>query len=274
VNFVLKGTIFVASFVVAAAGIKSYVDHSVRVVCRRFELELRNLQSDKKTFSEIYRTHSSWGTPEHLSGLGSAKRYTMPCIEYVQKFIDTNKLQTIYDFGCGSYEWMQHVSVPKNVQYYGVDVVESVIQENKRKYEKDNIHFVCIDSTDDFLKCSGDLLIVKDVFECWNIERMQYFFQHVLPNFKYAIMVDYCDPKGRNNSPNSPTGPVSSKDVEAAPFNLKCKESRLYEINFNEKGRKWKTSKKIALWENPNCVRPQSNVTDSNNGSNKSEKNG
>jgi hypothetical protein len=239
---------------VAMIGIKLYVDRKVRSVYQYFDGEIRNLQSDKKTFSEIYRTHRFWGTPKHLSGLGSVKKYTMPCIEYVQKFIDTTDLKTIFDFGCGSYEWMQHVVVPKNVQYYGMDVVDSVIQINKQKYEKENIHFVSIDSTDDFMKYKGDLLIVKDVFDCWNNERIQYFLDNILPNFKYAIIVEYCNPNGKNNKASDTTGPSYNKDMEAAPFNLKCKESRIYEIYFDEKGKKWMSYKKIALWVNPNYV--------------------
>jgi hypothetical protein len=251
VNITSKKVIVAASLTVGMVGIKLYVDHEVRHVWQHFDGEIRNLQSDKKTFSEIYRTHRFWGTPEHLSGLGSVKKYAMPCIEYVQKFIDTTKLKTIFDFGCGSYEWMQHVTVPQDVQYYGVDVVDSVIQMDTKKYEKEYIHFVSIDSTDDFMQYKGDLLIVKDVFNCWNNERIRYFLDNVLPNFRYVIIVEYCNPNGGNNSASDTTGPARNTDVEAAPFNLKCKESKVYEINFDEKGKKWTSYKKIALWVNP-----------------------
>ncbi|MDR1609279.1 MAG: hypothetical protein LBR78_00265 [Holosporales bacterium] len=253
-SVVLKQAIVVTSLVVAVIGVKLYVDHEVRHIRRHFDGEIRNLQSDKKTFSEIYKTHSFWGTPEHLSGLASAKKYAMPCIEYVQNFINTTELKTIYDFGCGSYEWMQHVVVPKNVQYYGVDVVDSVIQANKEQYEKDNIHFVGIDSTDDFMKYKGDLLIVKDVFDCWNTERTQYFLDNVLPNFRYAIIVGYYSLNGKNNRACDATGPAHNRDMEAAPFNLKCKESKIYEIHFDEEGKQSTAYKKIVLWVNPTYV--------------------
>jgi SAM-dependent methyltransferase len=239
-------------------GIKVYVDHAVRIVRKPLEGAIRDLQGDKKAFSEIYTTHKIWGSPEHSSGLGSIKKYAIPCIEYIQNFINTTKIDSIFDFGCGNWELMQNISIPQTIQYYGVDVVDSVIQENKKEYEKQNIHFICTDSTEDFKKYKGDLLIAKDVLGCWNIEKIQYFFQNILPNFKYAILVDYYSiNKGENNIAGITTGADDCIDPESPPFNLKCEESKVYEINFNVNGRKWTKYKKISLWVNPNYTPEQ-----------------
>ncbi|MDR1333528.1 MAG: hypothetical protein LBJ69_03965 [Holosporales bacterium] len=245
-------TVTALAAVLITGAIKLYTDRSVKLLERRVMSILSRVLSDKEIFDEIYKNHSSWGSSEHSSGYGSVKKYAIPYLEYLQKFIDTMKPDSILDFGCGNWELMQHIVIPSHIQYLGVDVVDSVIQDNKDKYERDNIRFEAIEGTDDIKQHNGGLLIVKDVFECWDNNRIKYFLSNIIQNFKHVIFADYFDPSGaRNNSANAVAGPAREIDLEAPPFNLKCQDSKVYEINFNEKGQKWKMHKKITLWINP-----------------------
>jgi hypothetical protein len=145
-------------------------------------------KTDKKRFSQIYNL-KYWNS-ENTSGEGSMPKNAIPYLKYLQNFIDIKRPKIIVDIGCGNFELMKNIKIPKSTLYHGIDIVDSVIIENKCKYSQGNIVFHTVNAISDWQKYSGDLLIIKDLLQHLNNEAILFFKTNILKNFKYAIIVN------------------------------------------------------------------------------------
>lgn len=111
-------------------------------------------------FQQIY-DENLWGGG---SGDGSRAEAT---VEYRKVLVDIIKkynIKSVLDYGCGDWEFSKLIDWNNLVDsYYGVDVVSSVIESNKQKYEQRNIKFDLL--TNDWNMPNVDLIICKDVFQ-------------------------------------------------------------------------------------------------------------
>lgn len=118
----------------------------------------------EQVFTQIY-DKGIWGKDEQgkgTSGSGSTLESAMEYIVFLNKFIRTNNIKTIVDVGCGDWQIMSHVDLT-GVDYLGIDVVQSVIQNNTARYASSHVNFAVADCINDALP-RGDLLLCKDVF--------------------------------------------------------------------------------------------------------------
>lgn len=193
--------------------------------------------TEENIFSKIYAT-DFW---TQGSGPGSTKENTVEYRKMLQQYFDDPKYKTYIDLGCGDWQIMRLLNIPKEKIYKGYDIVKSVIDENHKKFSKDNVtfyHSVNIDDID-----SGDFLIIKDVLMHWPNKRVQYFIDNVLPKFKYALITEAYDPVMQNT--NIIFGEWRPVDLTAHPFNVKTiKHIGSYEVP--------EVVKKIYFYTNPN----------------------
>jgi SAM-dependent methyltransferase len=176
-----------------------------------------SLKNDKERFTKIYEL--KYWNEDNLSGPGSNMDNAIPYLRYLQDFIDNRKIKTIVDLGCGNWELMKHIIIPNNVQYWGIDLVDKIIDDNIRKHAKSNIQFEKVNNVTDCKKYAGDLLIVKDVMQHWNFEAIHYFIKEILVNFKYAILVNDFREKTKNEQIE--IGMYRTLDLEKEPFFVK-----------------------------------------------------
>jgi SAM-dependent methyltransferase len=85
-------------------------------------------------FSKIYE-RNDWG---YGSGVGSLPLNNIDYIKFVQSFITLNRLTSVVDFGCGDWQFSRFIDW-SGAQYVGIDVVESVVQNNRRMFGRPNI---------------------------------------------------------------------------------------------------------------------------------------
>jgi hypothetical protein len=83
-------------------------------------------------FEEIYSSNGFDGT-ESLSGGGSTLFQTRLIRIEIPLLLRELGVKTLLDVPCGDWNWMQHVTLD-GVQYTGGDVVQSIVDENKKKY--------------------------------------------------------------------------------------------------------------------------------------------
>ena len=98
--------------------------------------------------------------------------------------------------GFGDYNLTSRINLRDNQTYTGYDVVESLrVPDTKNKF------FKIISEIYDLKDIEGgDLLISKDVQQHWPNKEVQFFFQNILPKFKYAIITsDYTGDKVRQD---------------------------------------------------------------------------
>nr|MCR4624043.1 hypothetical protein [Alphaproteobacteria bacterium] len=76
----------------------------------------------------------------------------------------------------------------------------------------------------DLTKYKGDLLIIKDVLHIWSNHEILFAIENIIPNFKYAIIVNNIWLHG-SPSMNSEIKAGNSRpiDLEIAPFSMKLK---------------------------------------------------
>lgn len=136
----------------------------------------------KDYFTNIY-DNNIWGEG---SGGGSSIESTVLYREYLQKFLKEKNIKSIIDYGCGDWQ-SSHLINFDDIEYLGIDCVDSVIDNNIIKYSKDNIKFKTLYQLEDFFDYKADLLILKDIIQHWTNQEVDYFLPNVIHNFKYVL---------------------------------------------------------------------------------------
>lgn len=172
--------------------------------------------SHKNVFTHIYKTNV-WGG----SGGGSSANATKSFRLLLQEFLKENNVKTVVDFGCG--DWSSTYLINWELtQYIGLDVVKSVILENKKRYLAKNIDFAEIAGKEDIVNFSADLLIVKDVLMHWCNEDIVEFLNLAIPNFKYILLINTSIGAAENRPNTSPNfQPLSYKEYPLNQFSPK-----------------------------------------------------
>jgi hypothetical protein len=172
--------------------------------------------SSHVVFEEIYRS-DSW---THGSGPGSHAAINLPFINFLEAFIQENRVGEIVDFGCGDWQYMNRVQLG-GAKYTGFDVVDHVLQANERRYRKSNI---CFRRTPDDLSNLpiADMILFKDVLihlpntyviELIRQSRRKYKFILAINNWADDLDAYNCD---------IPFGGFRPVDLALPPFSLAC----------------------------------------------------
>lgn len=152
------------------------------------------------------------------SGEGSLTEYTKKYRVFLESFLAKHEIRSVLDFGCGDWQFSKFIHWG-DVKYHGVDVVKSVIERNKEKYETGSVKFSLINEDTELE--TADLLIIKDVFQHWNNEKILNFLPQ-LKKFKYVLITNCGDlPKAINVEIEN--GGFHPLDLSAPPFVLKGK---------------------------------------------------
>lgn len=201
----------------------------------RINLSFRNL-STKQAFEKIYE-EQWWGKDGNkLSGSGS---YYENLVQIVPVSIDFLKekfiIKTIVDIGCGDLNVGKHL-FKKCDKYIGIDIVKSVIDSNKEKYQNINsIEFYNLNACNEDLPM-GDVYIVREVLQHLNNKEIQFLLQNIDGNFKYLIVVEHYPDNIIQVNMDKPTGPNirlnrrSAVDILEKPFHMTDKLRTLKEI--------------------------------------------
>lgn len=214
----------------------------------------RSKMSDKEIFTDIYKTRE-WGGWNGVGPGSTEKDGAQPFINYLQNFLNSHpEITTVVDMGCGYGELLKNIKWPKQAKYLGLDIVDSVIDFNRKHYVKKNIKFSKVNKLQDLAKYKGDLLILKDVIQHWTTQQILYAKNNIIPNFRYAIIVNNIHTRYLTvvNSEIS-TGESRPIDLKAKPFFMNPKEIKHYELP------PFRT-KRIHLFEN-DPKKPQRPVT-------------
>lgn len=173
----------------------------------------------KKVFSDIYK-EKVWYKG---SGSGSLPKTTRIYRKFIQEYIIKNKIKSVLDFGCGNWNFSKLINW-RGINYLGLDVVDFVIEENRRKYTKKTIKFDVADLSNEKLPVA-DLIIVKDVIQHWSNKDILKIISK-LKKFKHVLITNNCG-RGDTNK-DIKNGQARSLDLSKPPFNQKIKELLRY----------------------------------------------
>lgn len=186
----------------------------------------------KAAMAQVYKM-KLWGDnrSDFYSGIGSHHpELVEPYIETVKSFLTSFEAPLdVCDLGCGDFnvgkELVQH-----SRKYVAVDIVEELIERNRKTFKEDNLEFHCLDIASDELP-SGDCALLRQVLQHLSNREIKRVVSK-LAAYRYVILTEHL-PEG-DFTPNreiiSGQGIRLSKqsgvDLLAPPFNLKIKEEK------------------------------------------------
>ena len=183
----------------------------------------------KAVMDQIYEQHL-WGGQAYdfYSGEGSHHPDIVnPYLDVVTAFLKShNNSLNVCDFGCGDFNIGQHLfQYTKN--YIAIDIVEALIERNKRKFNFDHLQFLCLDIAKDELPVA-DCAIIRQVFQhLSNAEILQ--ITEKLYQYKYLILTEHIPSEAFIPNLDIISGQgirlkhQSGVDLLEPPFNLKVK---------------------------------------------------
>ena len=126
----------------------------------------------KIIFTSIYKSKHWVQNPNDLSnefisvsgpGSNTHSEQYKNLIKNFNMIIDKYDIKSIIDIPCGDFLWIKKIIQEKKIKYLGIDIVEELIQENKSKYQNENIKFSTGDIVSYEIKEKYDLILVRDL---------------------------------------------------------------------------------------------------------------
>lgn len=120
--------------------------------------------SPRAIFSEIYR-HNMWGgvAGTFYSGPGSDGEFARGFADVANTLIADRGIKSVVDLGCGDFRVGRQIA-NGDISYTGVDVVDALIERNRRCFARADIEFRCLDIIEDDLP-DGELCILRQVLQ-------------------------------------------------------------------------------------------------------------
>jgi hypothetical protein len=170
----------------------------------------------RATFTAIFR-QNAWGNSESVSGPGSTQARGADFQHELLALLERFTIRAIVDAPCGDFNWMQSVLADRDVQYTGIDIVEELIAENRRRHGSPTRRFECADMTRADMP-TADLIICRDGLVHLSLADAR----AALRNFQrsgadYLLATTFVD---RARNVDVPTGGWRPLNMEAWPFRL------------------------------------------------------
>ena len=172
-------------------------------------------------FTTIY-DKALWGknsAGKGYSGMGSVPENCKPYMHYLQSFLKDKAITSVVDIGCGDWLFSQYIDWT-GVNYIGFDVVESIIEQNKKSFASSNINFIHANIISTNLP-KADLLIAKDVLQHLSNENIWLILQKI-KNYKYCLFINDIEPKvDKTINKDVKNGGYRYLDLTQDPFFIK-----------------------------------------------------
>jgi hypothetical protein len=171
----------------------------------------------KSVFTEIYKKNK-WKNKESRSGFGSTIEYTKEVRKHLPLLIKQFNIKSVLDAPCGDFNWMSKIVDTIDASYIGGDIVEILIETNKKNYP--HINFITLDITEDTLP-TVDLMMCRDCLFHFSYKSINLFFDNFLKSdIKYLLTSTHINNPKKFKNRNITDGKFRLIDLYAAPFNF------------------------------------------------------
>ncbi|WOD42144.1 class I SAM-dependent methyltransferase [Hwangdonia lutea] len=186
----------------------------------------------KDVMHQIYDMHL-WGGKDFdfYSGEGSHNPEIInPYLDAIIGFLNAfaEKI-TVCDLGCGDFNIGKHLATYSK-KYTAVDIVETLIERNKKLFKKDNLEFRCLDISKEALP-QADCIILRQVLQHLSNAEIQSTLKK-LEAFKYIILTEHIPVGSFTPNKDIISGQGirlkqnSGVNILEAPFNFKIKNEK------------------------------------------------
>jgi hypothetical protein len=172
----------------------------------------------KEKFTWIYE-HNYWKSKESVSGGGSELANTKELIKALPQIIEKYNINSMLDVPCGDFNLMRKVRFPLMFNYVGVDIVDDLIINNRKKYHSLTRQFIVRDATCDKLPMLQELIFSKDFFIHLSLDNI---IKSIL-NFKdtgSVYLMTCSDPTATVNKDQDNGGAWRPLNLMLSPFNF------------------------------------------------------
>lgn len=167
----------------------------------------------KNMFDAIY-DNESWGNG---SGPGSHPYWTIEYRAFLEKFLRMNEVRSIVDIGCGDWQFSRFVNLD-GISYHGFDVVERLIEANRRRFGGPSIRFDVMPEDLGQLP-AGDLLLMKDVLQHLPDAEIFRFREQLFGRYRFVLLTNSFEKiDAYRNVDLSRPGEFRCLDLAATPY--------------------------------------------------------
>ena len=137
-------------------------------------------------FTAIY-DQNLWSSGESGSGLGSEVEFTRNLRGWLVEKVPHYGIETFVDAPCGDFNWMRLVLPQLEIDYVGLDIVESVVQANTARYGTERTRFAVANICEDPIP-PCDLLMVRDcLFHLSYADISRFLANLAATDFRYLL---------------------------------------------------------------------------------------
>ena len=185
---------------------------------------LHGLVSRRRVFDYIYHAHG-WGG-ESVSGAASSMERTQAIRAALPEVIRATGARVMLDIPCGDCHWIRQVALPVE-RYIGADIVEALIEGNRRQWAGPGRSFVVCDLVEDPLP-EADLVLCRDCLIHLSLRLARRALENVRRSgARYLLATTFV---GARNRPIV-TGQWRPLDLCRAPFDLPAPEGLINEAH-------------------------------------------
>lgn len=154
---------------------------------------IQKAMSDIHKPEEFENLYQSGGWSGKGSGPGSSELFTREFRKVFEKLMVDLKIKSVFDLGCGDWQWQRHVKWPEGIKYRGWDASETAIEKAASNVPVDgDFRFHVVLSGRDAFQVpiwpETDLLLVKDVVHHLSKFRVRQLIEKAKP-YDYVLWV-------------------------------------------------------------------------------------
>lgn len=164
------------------------------------------------------------------SGPGSSARYNRPFLNCLSELTKKADIRSIVDYGCGDWTMFAEYQFG-NINYLGIDIVDSVIEANRNQYSRPRVEFRPARPLADE-KCSADLLLMKDVMLHLPNAQCIEFLDYAKSRFRFGLFIN--DMRSHEAGVNEEIGVGGYRPINITkpPFDLPARTLLIYGTDF------------------------------------------
>ena len=205
-------------------------------------------------FSDIYE-ENLWASNESRSGPGSEAHMTLSLRQLLPEVIAKYQIKKMLDIPCGDYSWMKEVIDKSNVEYMGVDIVDSLINDLKHFYGRPNINF-CVGDMRNMVLPQVDLVVSRDILFHLSYQDISKYLDNFLKSkSKYLLTTSYHSSFKFKNI-NIVSGDFRLLNLFEEPFNFPS----VYLEEFAEPPQDFNPSRSVIMWDAATLQDPIQNL--------------
>ena len=205
---------------------------------KREEKEFLRRASNEEIFSRIYQLNK-WGDEDTRSGKGSNLSRTIELRKQLPLLVQRFDIRTLLDIPCGDFYWMKETRLELDA-YIGADIVDSLVENNVRKFSTIKQQFRKLNLLNDKLP-TADALLCRECLVHFSFRDIDQAIENIMQS-NCGLLLTTSFPDIKHNE-DILTGKHRPLNFRQPPFNWPTPKAELVESYCNRRGRKI-----LAVW--------------------------